>query len=324
VRRREFITLLGGAAAVWPVAARAQKSMSVIGFLSASSPGEATRPTAFLRGLEETGFTVGRNVGIEYRYAQGRYDQLAAMAREFVERPVAVILASSLPAAVAAKAATKTIPIVFVSGPDPVQLGLVESLNRPGPNITGVSNFFGALGGKRMELIRELVPKTGLIAYLLNPTNQNALVHSKEVQDAARLMGQQLEVLNARDDREVDAAFARLQMRGAGALLVGDDPFFNSRQVQLVTAARRYAVPAIYYARDFVEQGGLVSYGSSQSETYRQAGLYVGRVLKGENPADLPVVQPTKFELVINLKTAKALGIEVPPALLARADEVIE
>jgi putative ABC transport system substrate-binding protein len=324
MKRREFIRMLAGAVA-WPVAARAQQSaMPVIGFLSASTPGEATRLTAFQRGLNESGFVLGRNVAIEYRYAEGRYDRLPAMANEFITRQVAVIFASALPSALAAKATTTMIPIVFVSGADPVQLGIVESLNRPGGNITGVSNYFGALGGKRLELLRELVPNARSIAYLFNPKNPNAKTHSSEVQAAARIMAQRIDVLSGRDDREIEAAFATLTHGGADALLVGDDPLFNTVRPQLVALAARHAVPAIYFTREFVAAGGLISYGSSQSETYRQAGIYTGRILKGEKPADLPVVQPTKFELVINLNTAKALRLEVPPTLLARADEVIE
>jgi putative ABC transport system substrate-binding protein len=325
MRRREVVKLLAGAAAAWPLAARAQQApMPVIGFLSSSSPGETTRLSAFQRGLEETGFSVGRDVTIEYRYAEGQYGRLPGLMKDLVDRKVAVILASALPAALAAKAANSAIPIVFVSGADPVQLGLVASLNRPGGNITGVANYFGALGGKRLELLRELVPRRGLIGYLLNPDNQNAQVHSAEVKEAAHAVGQPIEVVVGRNGREIEAAFETLARRQAVALLVGDDPFYNTERTLLVTLAARHAMPTIYYARNFVPAGGLISYGSDQGETYRLSGAYVGRILKGEKPSDLPVVLPTKFELVINLKTAKALGLEVPPTLLARADEVIE
>jgi ABC-type uncharacterized transport system substrate-binding protein len=290
MRRRDFIAgIAGSAAAGWPLAAPAQQpAMPVVGFLSSSSPGEVTRLNAFWQGLEEQGFVLGRNVAIEYRFAEGHYDRLPAMVKEFISRRVPVIFASALPAALAAKMATTDIPIVFASGADPVQLGLVSSLNRPGGNITGVSNYFGALGGKRLELLRELVPKATLIAYLLNPSNQNAVTHSSEVQAAARTMGQRIDVLTARSSQEIDIAFATLVQRRASALLIGDDPFYNTQRAQLVSLAARYSVTAIYYARIFVEAGGLISYGSSQSETYRQAGTYVGRVLKGEKPSDLP------------------------------------
>jgi putative ABC transport system substrate-binding protein len=325
MRRREFTALLAGAAAAWPIATRAQRAAApVIGYLSASSPGEVTRLAAFDLGLKEAGFVVGRDVTIEYRYAEGQYARLPAIVKELIDRKVAVIFASALPAALAAKAMVTTTPVVFASGADPVQLGLVQSLNRPGGNITGVSNHFGALGGKRLELLRELVPKTGLIGYLLNSNNQNAQAHSTEVMTAAQAMKQPIEVLIARNRGEIEAAFDALAKLRAVALLVGDDPFYNTQRTLLVTLAARHVMPTIYYARGFVPAGGLVSYGSSQSETYRQSGLYVGRVLKGEKPADLPVVLPAKFELVINLKTAKALGLTVPPSLLARADEVIE
>ena len=325
MRRRAFITLLGGTVVALPFAVRAQQPATpVIGFLSASSAGDVTRLTAFHRGLEDAGYVVGRNVMIDYRYAEGQYGRLPAMVKEFVDRKVAVIFASALPAALAAKAAVTTIPIVFASGADPVQLGLVSSLNRPGGNITGVSNYFGMLGGKRLELLRELVPRPGPIGYLFNPNNQNAEAHSAEVKAAARAMTLPLEVLSAHDSRGIEAAFETLAKRKTVALLVGDDPFYGIQSAQLVALAARHAIPAIYWARDIVVDGGLVSYGSSPNETYRQAGVYVGRVLKGDKPADLPVVLPTKFELVINLKTAKALGLTVPPMLLVRADEVIE
>jgi putative ABC transport system substrate-binding protein len=322
MNRRQFITLLGAMTAS-PWDARAQ-TKPLVGFLSSSAPGETIRLTAFHRGLADMGFTEDRNLAIDFRYAEGQYARLGVMAKELVGRNVAVILASALPSALAAKNATNTIPIVFVSGADPVQLGLVESLNRPGANVTGISNYFGALGGKRLELLLELVPKAALIGYLLNPSNQNAEAHSAEVREAARVLGRRIEVLTARNSREVDAAFARLPQLKAGALLIGDDPFYATQRDRMVALAARHAVPTSYYSRDFVDAGGLISYGSSQSETYRLGGMYVGRILKGERPSELPVVQPTKFELVINLKTAKALGVTVPPTLLASADEVIE
>jgi putative ABC transport system substrate-binding protein len=320
MKRREFIAGLGGAAATWPFVAHGQTS-PVIGFLSASSPGEVS---AFRRGLAETGFEIDRNVAIEFRYAEGQYGQLHEMAKQLLDRNVSVILASSLPAALAAKSATASVPIIFVSGADPVQLGIVDSLNRPGGNITGITNYFGALGGKRLELLRELVPGADLIGYLLNPSNQNAEAHSAEVKDAARALGQSMEVLPARNAAEINAAFAKLTQLNARALLIGDDPFYATQRALLVELAARHLLPTSYYSRDFADAGGLISYGSSQSETYGLAGVYVGRILKGERPADLPVVQPTKFELVINLKTAKALGLTIPPKLLFTADEVIE
>jgi putative ABC transport system substrate-binding protein len=326
MRRRDFIAGIAGSAVAWPTAAGAQQpAIPAIGLLQGSSPEvRATWLAAFLSGLDEQGFIEGRTVTIEYRYAAGRYDRLVGIAAELVHHPVAVILAASLPAALAAKQATRAVPVVFVSGADPVLHGLVDSLARPGGNLTGISNHFGAVGGKRLELLHELVPQAGLIGYLLNPSNQNADVHSQEVNAAARAMGQRIEVLLARDRREVEGAFATLVQSGAGALLVGDDPFLAVERDLLVALAARHRVPAIYWARDIVMAGGLLSYGSSPWETYRLAGLYTGRVLKGEKPSDLPVVLPTKFELVINLKTAKALGLTVPPSLLARADEVIE
>jgi putative ABC transport system substrate-binding protein len=322
MERRRFIALVGGAAAL-PLCARAQPSaMPTIGYLSAGSDDDESRLAAFRRGLADQGFVIGRNVAVEYRHADGNYDRLAAMANDLIGRPVAVVLASALPAAIAAKKATETIPIVFVSGADPVQLGLVTSLSRPGGNATGISNYFGHLGGKRLELLRELVQRPGVVAYLLNPNNQNADAHSTEVKAAAQAMAQPIEVLLARSNREIETAFEAMAQRRAVALLIGDDPFYNTRRDLLVTLARRHALPAMYYRTEFVAAGGLMSYASSQSETYGQA--YVGRILKGEKPTALPVVQPTKFELAINQKTAKALGLTVPSALLARADEVIE
>jgi putative tryptophan/tyrosine transport system substrate-binding protein len=324
MRRREFITLLAGAAIGWPLAARAQQTVPVIGYLSAASAGDQSRLVAFRLGLEEQGFADGRNVKIDYRHADGRYERLAAMAAEFASRPVAVIVASALPAALAAKQATTSTAIVFVSGADPVQLGLVASLHRPGGNATGVSNYFGHLGGKRLELLRELVRRPGLIGYLLNPKNQNAEAHSAEVKQAAQAMAQPIELLTASSEREIELAFDAMTQRNVTALLIGDDPFYSTQNDQLIALSARHRLPAIHYRNEYVTAGGLLSYGSSQAETYRQAGIYTGRILKGEKPADLPVVQPTKFELAINLKTAKALGLTVPQTLLTTADQVIE
>jgi ABC-type uncharacterized transport system substrate-binding protein len=325
--RRQFITLFGGATAAWPFATRAQQpAMPVIGYLSATVLDSYTSPVvaAFHQGLSEMGFVEGRDVAIEQRWAEGHYDRLPALATELVNRHVAVIFAGALPSAVAAKQATSTIPIVFVMGADPVKLGLVASLNRPGGNVTGITQLYGALGGKRLELIRELVPSLRLLAVLSNPNNPNAEDHLNDIQAAARAIGQQIDVFHASSVADIDAAFVSLAQRQHSALLVADDPLFSVRRDQIVALAVRYAVPASYYARDFAAAGGLMSYGSSSKDNNRQAGIYVGRILKGAKPSELPALQPTKFELVINLKTAKALGLDVPPTLLAIADEVIE
>jgi len=327
MKRRKFITLLGGAVAAWPLAARAQQSaMPVIGFLNARSLRSDSRlVTAFHQGLGETGYVQGQNVAIEYRWAEGYNDRVLALAAELVRRQVAVIVATGGNiVALAAKAATSTIPIVFTTGGDPVLMGLVTSLNRPGGNITGISALTGLLGAKRLEILHELVPKAAMIGVVMNPTNPSAEAYARELQEAARSRGQQIHILNASTDGEIDIAFASLVQLRAGAVLIVTDTFFTGWRDQLVALAARYAIPAIYDIRDFAAAGGLISYGTNFADLYRQAGLYAGRILKGEKPADLPVVQPTKFDLVINLNTAKALGLDIPPTLLARADEVIE
>jgi putative ABC transport system substrate-binding protein len=325
MRRRDFITLLGGTAA-WPLAAGAQPSLPVIGFLdSGSSAAFADRVAAFRRGLADTGHNEGKNVAIAYRWAEGQYNRLPALAADLVRSQMAVIAATGSPnSAQAAIAATATTPIVFANGGDPVTLGLVRSLNRPGGNATGVSIFQSALGPKRLQMLHELVPTAAVIAVLVNPTNPITEPDIREMRAAAGTIGVRIRILNASSQRDLDAAFANLAQQRADALVVNNDGFLSSRRDQIVTLAAQRAVPAIYHSRDYVAAGGLVSYGADVLDSYRQVGVYVGRILKGVRPAELPVMLPTKFELVINLKTAKSLGLAVPPTLLAIADEVIE
>jgi putative ABC transport system substrate-binding protein len=322
VKRRAFLGFVAGAA-VAPRAARAQQpALPVVGFLR-STPHLNNLLTALGQGLKETGLVEGRNVTVDYRHADNRADRLPALAADLIQRPVAVIVADNV-SAIAAKAATTTVPIVFTTGGDPVRAGLVASLNRPGGNVTGVSFFSGELGSKRLELLRELAPKATLVAILVNPDTPTSEGERTDVEAAAQKIGQQLIILNATSDRDIESAFATIVQRGAGALLIGGSAFLNSRTELIAALAARHALPAMYFNREAVVAGGLISYGASLTDAYRQAGVYAGRILKGERPADLSVMRSTKFELVLNLKTAKALGLDVPDKLLALADDVIE
>ena len=326
MRRREVITLLGGAAVAWPIAARAQQAaMPVIGFLRSSSIERSMHlVTAFRQGLKEAGYSEGQNVAIEYRSAEGQYDRLPALAADLVRRQVRVIVATgTLAPAMAAKAATATIPIVF-TGEDPVSAGLVASLNQPGGNATGVSTLTTDIASKRLGLLHELAPRATTIALLNNPTIRAGEGYLQDLQSAARSLGKQIRVLDAVNEGEIDAAFVAMARERPDALLLGTDPFLVSRREQVVALANHYRMPALYTWREFAEVGGLLSYGPIHTEPYRLVGIYTGRILKGAKPAELPVIQSTKFELVINLKTARRIGFEIPPTLLARADEVIE
>ena len=325
MRRREFITLLGGAAATWPIGARAQRpKMPVVGFLNGGTPdGYAPYVTGFIHGLSETGYVENKNVTIDYRWAKGQYDRLQAMADDLVRLKVAVIAANT-PTAPVAKAATTEIPIVFVNTGDPVVAGLVASFNRPGGNVTGVSLLGPELETKRLELLDQLIPGTTPIGVLVNPMNPAAALQLRKLQEAAGLIKRRIDIVRASTANDIGTAFEIASQKGVAGLLVVQDPFYNSRRDQIVALAAGHKRPVVYPLREFAEIGGLVSYGHDLIDGYRQMGVYAGRILKGEKPADLPVVQPTKFEFVINLNTAKKLGLEMPPAMLARADEIIE
>jgi putative ABC transport system substrate-binding protein len=327
IKRREFITALAGAAATWPLAARAQQAaMPVIGYLSSRSPDDTRHlVAAFLRGLNEEGYVEGKNVTIEYRWALGQYDRLSGMAADLVRRTVAVLTTSGgEPAALAAKSATSSIPIVFLIGGNPVALGLAASYNRPGGNATGINILTATLEAKRLGLLHDLVPQAKVIGVLLNPKFQPADNQLRDLQNAAPAIGLQIDVLRASNDRELDEAFATITQQRIAALAVTADPFFDTRRDKLVALAARHAVPTIYHFREYAAAGGLMSYGNDPLDVYRQAGVYTGRILKGASPGTLPVLQPTKFEFVINLKVAKALGVKFSDNLLSLADEVIE
>jgi putative ABC transport system substrate-binding protein len=325
MRRREFITLLGGAAAAWPLAARAQQpAVPVIGYVRSESLADVAHlVTAFRLGLKEAGFIEGQNVTIEYRSAEGDRDRLRAIVSDFTHRPVSVIVANVI-AAAAAKAATTTVPIVFATGSDPIQDGLVPRLNQPGGNVTGVSFFAATVGAKRLELLRQLIPAGKTIGLLVGPDSSDVAAEWKDVEEAARAVRQELIVLQATSEQDIDTAFATLVQRGAGALFAGTGAFMTSHREQLVALSAQYRLPAIYGLREFAVAGGLMSYGASIVDAYHQVGIYTGRILRGEKPGDLPVMRSTKFEFVINLKTAKTLGLQIPDRLLALADEVIE
>jgi putative tryptophan/tyrosine transport system substrate-binding protein len=328
MRRREFITLLGGTATAWSLAAQAQQpAIPVIGFLSSASRDfdKVYRLAPFQQGLSETGYTEGRNVVIEYRGAEHQLDRLPALAADLAHRQVSVIAAGGSPvSALAAKAATTTIPIVFTNAADPVGIGLVASLNRPGGNITGVTQLGAELGAKRLGLLRELVPSATSVAVLVNPARPGVDAQVAQAQDAARALGLQLHILKASSERDFDAIFLTLVQLRAGALVISADALFNDQRDRIVALARRHSVPTIYEWRDAVEAGGLISYGTRRLDAYRQIGILAGRILKGEKPANIPVLQPTKFELVINMRTAEALGLTIPPGVLAITDEVVE
>jgi putative ABC transport system substrate-binding protein len=328
MKRRDFISLIGGAATMWPFAARGQQpAMPVIGFLASGGTSGGTYPpllAGLLQGLKEAGFVEGQNMIIASRYPEGGYQQLPSLASDLVSRRVTAIVAGGPPAAKAAKAATSTIPIIFTSGADPVEIGLVASLNRPGGNLTGVHIFVGGLEAKKFGLLRELVPHVSVIAILLNPNAPNVEAQSKDLQAAANVAGQQVQIFSASSENDIDIAYQRIAELRPTALVVGADPFLDTRRSQIVALSARYAIPTVYETRNFITIGGLMSYGTNFVDAYHQAGGYLARVLKGENPADLPVLQSTRFELVINLKTAKTLGLTIPSGVLAIADEVIE
>jgi putative ABC transport system substrate-binding protein len=327
IGRRKFLATLGGAGVAWPLAARAQQSaIPVVGFLNSTSPDlYAHLAAAFRKGLSEAGYVEGQNVAIEYRWAEGQYDRLPALAADLVRRQVAVIAATGgEPSILAAKATTSTIPLLFITGGDPVKLGIVTSLSRPGGNATGVSSFYSVLGPKRLALLQELVPKIAAIGVLANPAFAYTEEEMKDVRAAGRALDKQIHIATATTESEIDAAFASLVERRVDALVLIVDPFFVSRRGRFIALAAHYAVPVMYFSRDFAADGGLISYGPNLAEAYHQVGVYAGQILKGAKPANLPVVQPTKFEFVINLKTAKTLGLQIPDKLLALADEVIE